>query len=61
MAKRIIGTTPKEDGFRMPGEFEAQDQIFMIWPNVQITGMMEQNLFRLPLLMLLKQLVDLHQ
>lgn len=32
MAKRIIGTTPKEDGFRMPGEFEAQDQIFMIWP-----------------------------
>lgn len=32
MSKRIIGTTPKEDGFRMPGEFEAQDQIFMIWP-----------------------------
>ena len=61
MAKRIIGTTPKEDGFRMPGEFEAQDQIFMICPNVQITGVMEQNLFRLPLLMLLKQLVDLHQ
>lgn len=32
MAKRIIGTTPKQDGFRMPGEFEEQQQIFMIWP-----------------------------
>lgn len=32
MAKRIIGTTPKQDGFRMPGEFEPQDRIFMLWP-----------------------------
>ncbi|MGN0967912.1 MAG: agmatine deiminase family protein, partial [Oscillospiraceae bacterium] len=32
MAKRIIGSTPKQDGFRMPGEFEPHDHIFMIWP-----------------------------
>ncbi|MEG0805093.1 MAG: agmatine deiminase [Lachnospiraceae bacterium] len=32
MAKRIIGTTPRQDGFRMPGEFEPQKRIFMIWP-----------------------------
>ncbi len=32
MAKRIIGTTPKQDGFRMPGEFEPHDRVFMIWP-----------------------------
>lgn len=32
MAKRIVGTTPKADGFRMPGEFEPQDRIYMIWP-----------------------------
>lgn len=32
MAKRIIGTTPKEDGFRMPAEFEKQEQIWMLWP-----------------------------
>ncbi len=32
MAKRIIGSTPKMDGFRMPGEFEPQDRIYMIWP-----------------------------
>ena len=32
MAKRIYGSTPKQDGFRMPGEFEPQDHIFMIWP-----------------------------
>ena len=25
-------TTPKQDGFRMPGEFEPQDHVFMIWP-----------------------------
>ena len=31
MAKRI-DSTPKKDGFRMPGEFEPQEQIFMIWP-----------------------------
>lgn len=32
MSKRIEGTTPKQDGFRMPAEFEPQDQVFMIWP-----------------------------
>ncbi|MGN0376324.1 MAG: agmatine deiminase family protein [Suilimivivens sp.] len=32
MAKRIIGSTPKEDGFYMPGEFEKQEKVFMIWP-----------------------------
>ena len=32
MAKRVIGTTPKQDGFRMPAEFELQSRIYMIWP-----------------------------
>ena len=32
MAKRIWGSTPRQDGFRMPGEFEPQDHVFMIWP-----------------------------
>jgi len=32
MAKRIYGSTPKQDGFRMPGEFEPQEHVFMIWP-----------------------------
>jgi agmatine deiminase len=32
MAKRISGSTPRQDGFRMPGEFEPQQQVFMIWP-----------------------------
>lgn len=31
MTKRI-DSTPKKDGFRMPGEFEPQQQVFMIWP-----------------------------
>lgn len=31
MAKRI-NSTPKKDNFRMPGEFEPHEQIFMIWP-----------------------------
>ena len=31
MAKRIF-STPKNDGFRMPGEFERQKQVFMVWP-----------------------------
>lgn len=34
MAKRI-DSTPRADGFRMPGEFEPQKQIFMIWPERQ--------------------------
>lgn len=32
MAKRIVGSTPKQDGFRMPSEFEKQEQIWMLWP-----------------------------
>ena len=32
MAKRIVGSTPKQDGFRMPGEFEKQTGVWMIWP-----------------------------
>ena len=32
MAKRIYNSTPKQDGFRMPGEFEPQQHIFMVWP-----------------------------
>ena len=32
MAKRIEKTTPKQDGFRMPGEFEPQEKVWMIWP-----------------------------
>ena len=31
MARRL-NSTPKKDGFRMPGEFEPQKQIWMIWP-----------------------------
>ena len=32
MAKRIYNSTPKQDGFRMPGEFEPHQHIFMVWP-----------------------------
>ena len=32
MAKRIIGSTPKADGYRMPAEFEPQDGVWMLWP-----------------------------
>jgi len=32
MAKRIVGTTPKQDGYRMPAEFEKQTGAWMIWP-----------------------------
>ncbi len=32
MAKTITGSTPKQDGFRMPGEFEEQEQVWMVWP-----------------------------
>ncbi len=32
MAKRITGSTPRRDGFRMPGEFEEQRRIWMCWP-----------------------------
>ncbi len=29
---KVINSTPKQDGFRMPGEFEPQDQVYMLWP-----------------------------
>ncbi len=32
MAKRVKGTTPKQDGYRMPAEYETQDQVWMLWP-----------------------------
>lgn len=32
MAKRIVNSTPKQDGYRMPAEFEQQEQIWMLWP-----------------------------
>lgn len=32
MAERIINTTPKQDGFYMPGEFEPQERVWMLWP-----------------------------
>ena len=27
-----LNSTPKQDGFRMPGEFEKHDGCYMIWP-----------------------------
>ena len=32
MAKRIKGTTPREDGYRMPAEWKRQDMVYMVWP-----------------------------
>lgn len=29
---KIIESTPKKDGYRMPGEFEPQDTVYMLWP-----------------------------
>jgi agmatine deiminase len=29
---RVIDSTPRADGFRMPGEFEPHAQIWMLWP-----------------------------
>jgi agmatine deiminase len=29
---RILTSTPKEDGFRMPAEFEPHQQTWMLWP-----------------------------
>ncbi|REG86679.1 agmatine deiminase [Marinomonas pollencensis] len=28
----LLDTTPKQDGFRMPGEHEPQDQVWLAWP-----------------------------
>lgn len=30
--KKLLETTPKQDGFRMPGEHEPQSEIWMAWP-----------------------------
>ena len=27
-----LATTPRADGFRMPGEFEPHDETWLIWP-----------------------------
>ena len=32
MSHLITGSTPAQDGFRMPGEFEPHRRIWMIWP-----------------------------
>ena len=32
MPKRIEHSTPRQDGYRMPAEFEPQDRIWMLWP-----------------------------
>ena len=29
---RTLSSTPKQDGFRMPGEFEEHEQSWLIWP-----------------------------
>jgi agmatine deiminase len=29
---RVIESTPRADGFRMPGEFEPHKQLWMLWP-----------------------------
>lgn len=33
MAKRIENRTPKQEGYRMPAEFEKQEKVWMIWPD----------------------------
>lgn len=44
-----LDTTPKADGFRMPGEFEPHDGCFMIWPerpdNWRLGGKPAQKVF----------------
>jgi agmatine deiminase len=32
MSKEVLNSTPKQDGFRMPGEFEEHEGCWMIWP-----------------------------
>lgn len=32
MARQMIGSTPKADGFYMPAEFAPQEEVFMVWP-----------------------------
>ena len=46
---KILKSTPKEDGFRMPGEHEPQEQVWMAWPvredNWRKKGIPAQNEF----------------
>lgn len=37
---KTLKSTPKQDGFRMPGEFEPRAQDFLIWPERQDTWRM---------------------
>ncbi|MBQ5793185.1 MAG: agmatine deiminase family protein, partial [Clostridia bacterium] len=32
MPTRIEHSTPRQDGYRMPAEFEKQERIWMLWP-----------------------------
>lgn len=32
MKELILNSTPKADGYHMPGEFEPQDRVWMLWP-----------------------------
>ena len=31
---RTLATSPRADGYRMPGEFEPHDETWMIWPEL---------------------------
>ncbi|WP_034553214.1 agmatine deiminase [Carnobacterium funditum] len=46
---KIVKTTPKTDGYRMPGEFEKHDGCWMIWPerpdNWRLGGKPAQKVF----------------
>ena len=43
MAKRIIGTTPKQDGYRMPAEFEPQQGVWKCACGTENSGNFCQN------------------
>lgn len=32
MARQILDSTPRQDGYRMPAEYEPQERVWMIWP-----------------------------
>lgn len=34
---KTLSTTPRQDGFRMPGEFEPHERCWMIWPQSRVT------------------------
>ncbi|MGR5169083.1 agmatine deiminase [Vibrio astriarenae] len=46
---KMISTLPKQDNFRMPGEHEAQDEVWMAWPtrsdNWRYSGKLAQQAF----------------